>query len=232
MATRNVAERHKAFSRIGDRLHIITVSKWLANYVSQSMFVGTRASVDIINNGIDINSVFRPAGKKEKMILGVSNVWPEYKGLGDFIKLREKLPEDVGMTLVGLNQKQIDLLPEGIRGITRTSNVEELANLYRRASVFVNPTYNDSFPTVNLEALACGTPVVTYRTGGSPEAIDENTGIVVEKGNISSLAESIIEVLNNPTKYSSQGCRKRAENHFNKNIQFGKYIDLYENILK
>lgn len=232
MAPRNIAMRFNAFSKIGRRLHIVSVSEWLAKYIAQSMFARMGASVHVINNGIDINSVFNPGNNKDRLILGVSNVWPEYKGLNDFIKLREILPEDVDITIVGLDKNQIDTLPFGIKGISRTSSAEELAKLYRKASVFVNPTYNDSFPTVNLEALACGTPVITYRTGGSPEAIDENTGIVVEKGDVESLAKGIIEILNNPMKYSRNACRRRAETHFDKNTQFSKYIDLYEELLR
>lgn len=230
-AQKNIAKRFDSFSKIGKRLHIVTVSDWLAKYISESMFAEIGASISVINNGIDVNNVFQPGGIKEKMILGVSNVWPEYKGLGDFIKLREILPVDINIVVVGLSQKQVNSLPQGIRGITRTSNAEELADLYRRASVFVNPTYNDSFPTVNLEALACGTPVITYRTGGSPEAVDANTGIVIEKGNIQSLADGIMELLQHPERFRRENCRNRAVNHFNKDIQFTKYIDLYEEIL-
>ena len=137
----------------------------------------------------------------------------------------------IQIVLVGRTKKQINQLPDGILVLNRTSNVDELADLYRKASVFVNPTYNDSFPTVNLEALACGTPVITYRTGGSPEAIDENTGIIVEKGDIKGLANSIMDVINNPQRYSGDACRERALTHFNQDIQFGKYIDLYNQLL-
>lgn len=230
-AKKNIAKHFDAFSKIGKRLHIVTVSDWLTKYVSESMFAEIGASISVISNGIDVNNVFLPGSSKDKMILGVSNVWPEYKGLGDFIKLRELLPNDISIIVVGLNQKQIDSLPNGIKGINRTSSAEQLANLYRRAFVFVNPTYNDSFPTVNLEALACGTPVITYRTGGSPEAIDDNTGIVVEKGDINSLASGISQIISNSDRYSSANCRRRAETYFNKDIQFNKYIELYEKIL-
>lgn len=230
-ANRNIACRFESFSKVGKRLHIITVSNWLAKYASDSMFAEIGATINVINNGIDVNNVFKPCGHKDKMILGVSNVWPSYKGFDDFIKLREMLPADINIILVGLNQEQINSLPHGIQGISRTSNVEQLADLYRRATVFVNPTYNDSFPTVNLEALACGTPVVTYRTGGSPEAVDEKTGIVVEKGNLKGLSKAIMAIIENPDLYSSQNCRERAINHFNRVTQFDKYIDLYEDII-
>ena len=158
-------------------------------------------------------------------------MWTNSKGLNDFYRIRELLQQDIKMTLVGLSEKQIRNLPSGINGIVRTSNSKELAELYGSNYVFVNPTYNDSFPTVNLEALACGTPVVTYRTGGSPEAIDENTGIIVEKGDVYGLVESITQIIDNPQKYTSTACRERATTYFNQDIQYRKYVKLYERLI-
>ena len=94
--------------------------------------------------------------------------------------------------LVGLTQKQIKELPDTIIGIERTQNVQELVGIYTRANVFFNPTYEDNFPTTNLEAIACGTPVITYNTGGSPEAISEETGVVCEKGDLKSVYQWIL----------------------------------------
>lgn len=224
--------RRKCLGAVGDRLTVVCASKWLENYVRQSFLKDIGANVTTIHNGIDMNSAFRISSKKKRLILGVSNVWTKYKGLCDFIELRRILPSDVEIQLVGLTQKQIESLPNGISAIKRTDNIEQLASLYNNAAVFVNPTYNDTFPTVNLEALACGTPVVTYRTGGCPETINEKTGIVVEKGNKEALYESIMTVINNPEKFSSDDCRAYAEANFNRDIQFGKYIKLYNSLLK
>jgi glycosyltransferase involved in cell wall biosynthesis len=226
---RNFNLKKSLLTAIADRLTIVCVSEWLANYVRQSFL--SKCRVEVINNGID-PSVFKDTkNEKRQMILGVSNVWPPYKGFGDFIKLRKILPKEIGITLVGLTEKQVKSLPSGIRGITRTSNVQELVNLYNEASVFVNPTHNDSFPTVNLEALACGTPVVTYRTGGSPEAIDEQTGIVVDKGDVNGLASAILKVMNDKEHYTQDACRARVVRMFNKDIQYAKYIDLYSELV-
>ena len=226
----NFELKKKLLQALGSRLTIVCVSEWLAQYVRQS-FLGS-CSINIINNGIDL-STFTPketAGKR-RMILGVSNVWPDYKGLPDFIHLHDILPKNIEMVLVGLSKNQIKNLPKGISGRERTSNIEELVNLYRSAMAFVNPTYNDSFPTVNLEALACGTPVITYRTGGSPEAVDEKTGIVIEKGDIDALANSIKSIASESIKFNSDLCRQRAVENFNQKTQFNKYIDLYESLL-
>ena len=158
----------------------------------------------------------------------MSNIWSNDKGLADFITL-SKNPYNV-VVLVGMNEAQVkeyssstykdcNLIP-----IQRTHNQYELAMLYSLADVYVNPTYADMFPTVNLEALACGTPVITYKTGGSPEAIDGKTGIVVEQGNVNALANAIMWMKANPM--SSANCRKRAEEHFDKDKCFEKYIEL------
>ena len=121
-----------------------------------------------------------------------------------------------------------------IIGISRTQNQQELAMIYSMSDVFVNPTHADMFPTVNLEALACGTPVITYNTGGSPEAIDDLTGYVVQRGNIGDLKNAIEIIGSEFGKIKEQRqeyCRKRAVEHFNKNDRFNDYVKLYQKIL-
>ena len=212
-------------------LTIISVSNWLDNFVSQSFFKDINRTV--IYNGIDINT-FKPLNITRQTsnifnIIAVSSVWTKSKGLHDIFKLREILPIEYQITIVGLNKKQLLGLPHGIIGIQRTQNIESLVTLYSSSDVFINPTYADTFPTVNLEALACGTPVITYKTGGSPEAIDEKTGIVVEQGNVNALADAIIKLRKHPL--SSQDCRMRAIEWFDKDMCFNKYIQLYERTL-
>lgn len=115
-------------------------------------------------------------------------------------------------------------------GITRTESQHELAEYYSMADVFVNLTYLDTFPTVNLEALACGTSVITYKTGGSPESDDDNTGLVVEQGDLNGVVEAICSLKLNPL--SSLDCRARAEKHFDKEKCFEEYISLYNELCK
>lgn len=212
-------------------MHIIAVSEWLASFVKES-FLGDK-DIRVINNGIDIQK-FKPCAKKgdsKYKILGVASAWNKDKGLFDFYKLRELLYDnDIEITLVGLTPEQIKQLPIGINGISRTNSVEELAHLYSEANIFVNPTYADSFPTVNMEALACGTPVVTYRTGGSPEIVDDQTGIVINPGDIETLANAIVRLRDCPL--SSDICRNRAVRLYNKENRFMDYIKLYEELIK
>ena len=165
------------------------------------------------------------------MVLGVANFRDRRKGLHDFYKLRELLPKEYKIVLVGVSSKQIENLPDGIIGIARTTNKSELAVLYSKAIAFVNPTYNDSFPTTNLEALACGTPVIVYRTGGSPEAIDEKTGIVVEQGDIEGISNAIKLIESSEDCFLPEMCRDRAILNYGKKQRFEDYLSLYDTIL-
>lgn len=167
---------------------IVTPSRWLENIVKQSFM--KNYPVAVIHNGID-TEIYKPRNNEklknkyapggEPIVLGVASEWTERKGLIDFIHLAQENP-DIKFIVVGITQEQKKKLPMELTGICRTNNVNELVELYSSADVFFNPTYEDNFPTTNLEALACGTPVVTYDTGGSPEVIEEalkDYGIVI-----------------------------------------------------
>ena len=164
----------------------------------------------------------------------MSNVWSNDKGLADLLTLSKN--HDNVVVLVGMSKAQVkqysseEYKDYNMIPILRTHDQYELAMLYSLADVYVNPTYADMFPTVNLEALACGTPVITYRTGGSPEAIDEKTGVVVEQGDVNALADAIVRMKERPL--ASSDCRKRAEEKFDKDKCFERYISLYEKLLK
>ena len=133
---------------------------------------------------------------------------------------------------MGLNDLQNKKLPIGTEGHKRTSSVNELVDYYNQATVYVNPTFEDNFPTTNLEALACGTPVITYNTGGSPESIDSETGIVVEKGNREALIDAIKKVVTNGKMHYSEKCREKAIANFRREDRFRDYIMLYRKLLK
>lgn len=210
----------------------VPVSYWLSDIIKQSSQKDRQ--IVTIHNGVDID-VFKE--KKDCRLsnkinlLGVAGVWAPRKGLNDFFRLREMLPmNDFDITLVGLTNKQISHLPNGIKGLGKTNSQEELARIYSEADIYLNPTYSDNFPTTNIEALACGTPVITYNTGGSPEAVDEQTGIVVPQGNIQALVDAIYQLVEQP--FSTNNCRKRAETLFDKKKCYKKYFDLYNQLLK
>ena len=233
---RNFKLKQAAFCSVRN-MTLVPVSSWLASIVPQSILKSI--SVQMIHNGIDLY-MFKPVPpmdlglpNEKKIVLGVSSVWEKRKGLEDFYKLGDILDDNYQIVIVGLTEKQKKQLPPKMIGVSRTNSAEELAAYYSAADVFVNPTYEDNFPTTNLEALACGTPVITYRTGGSPEAIDEQTGIVVDTGDVNSLAEGIRKLCNDPhQKEMRKLCRQRAVLLFNKNDRYQEYLDLYNRLLE
>lgn len=215
-------------------LTIVTPSRWLADLVKQSFL--KNCPVQVINNGIDLK-VFRPAGsdfrktyclENRKIVLGVSFDWDKRKGLDVFIELAKRLPAEYQTVLVGTNEKTDKILPENILSIHRTQNQQELAEIYSAADVFVNPTREENYPTVNMESIACGTPVLTFRTGGSPEILDETCGSVVDCDDIDALEKEIIRICTDKP-YSTEACLKKAK-EFDKNERFKEYINLYERI--
>ena len=209
---------------------IVTPSNWLKAYIDAS-FMGMHKTM-VIHNGIDTD-IFKKTDSEfvkqfhledKKIVLGVASKWSKNKGFDDLIKLSKKLPQDYKIVIIGLCAKQLKNLPDNILGLEKTKNQQELVKWYSLANVFVNPTYEDTFPTVNIEAQCCGTPVVTYKTGGSPETIVEGCGIVVEQGNADELAKAIEQI-------SANKLTEDCKNIFDKNICFSKYISLYEDIL-
>jgi glycosyltransferase involved in cell wall biosynthesis len=229
-SARNYVEKRELFTGLKN-LTIVTPSNWLKALAEQS-FLG-EYPIQTIHNGIDPD-IFKPTGSdlrsrfgvgETKLVLGVANIWEPRKGLLDFLALAEKLGDAAKVVLIGLSDRQIKDLPRCVTGIRRTANARELAAWYTAADVFVNPTLEDNFPTTQIEALACGTPVVTYDTGGCAEALDETCGVVVSKGYIDGLEKGVFHACD----LQAQDCLKRAS-AFDQNDRFAEYAALYETL--
>lgn len=219
-------------------LTIVPVSEWLSHNIKQSHL--KNRPIKVIHNGIDIHT-FCPQpmdaherygiNRSKKIVLGIAAVWDARKGLHDFYQLAQRLSADqFAIIIVGQQTTNVKKIEGGcqILFINRTQNALELAQLYSSAAVFVNPTYNDNYPTTNLEAIACGTPVITYNTGGSPEAIDMHTGIVVEQGDIDALEKAVNQLT---TSNYSALCRLKAQKEFDNTKCFTPYITLYNKLI-
>ena len=232
-SARNWRDKQRAFGSL-PRLTIVPVSDWIRGEMSRSFLKDKRFQV--IHNGIDLE-VFRPeaatgAGQPAgTVILGVATLWHEEKGVRDFVALAGMLRPDEQLVLVGrMSEEQRAAFPSKVRLVERTENVAKLAELYAGATAFVNPTWQDNYPTVNLEAIACGTPVVTYRTGGSIEAVTEGTGFVVEQGDVAGLLARVRELAAMDRQTVRERCRSHALQHFNKYERYQDYIRLYEDL--
>lgn len=235
---RNFEDKKAAFTSMPlDRMTIVPVSEWIRNEMRRSFL--SAYPFRVIHNGIntDIFNIYddRQVRKtfglgNRHILLGVASIWSREKGLDDFIRMAGMLNEDEVVVLVGIKPEDRKRLPDNVVGIARTENIRQLAELYAAADVFVNPTWQDNYPTVNMEAIACGTPVVTYRTGGSVEVITPATGMIVEQGNLNELLESIREIESKGKASYQEACRKYALLNFKKEDRYMEYLRLYEEL--
>lgn len=193
----NYGKKKELFTGIKN-LKIITPSKWLAGLVKESFL--KEYDIEVIYNQID-REIFRPresnfrkkySVENKFIILGVASLWTKRKGFDDFLKLSELISCKEVIVMVGLDKKQLKNLPKNIIGIEKTNNQIELAEIYSASNLFFNPTYEDNYPTVNLEAMACGTYTITYNSGGASETIkNKNEGEIIEKKNFSKILEIV-----------------------------------------
>ena len=228
---KNYEDKKKAFCGLNN-LRIITPSKWMMREVKKSFL--KEYDVEYIPNGIDL-SVFHPTdncfrqkhGIGERiLILGVANLWAKTKGLDFFIELSNRLSlEQYCIVVVGLSEKQLIKLPKAIIGIKKTENLDELVDIYSSADIFLNPTLEDNFPTTNIESLACGTPVITFDTGGSPEALSSKCGLVVNK-NINDIVAACRK-MGRKEDIVIKTCLEQASK-YDERICYGQYFELYE----
>lgn len=226
----------KAWLQNVPALTLVTPSHWLKGLVQQSFLKSY--PVQVIHNGIDL-SIFKPTGSNfkekhrlqgKKVILGVASGWNNRKGLDVFVQLAEQLePAGFRVVLVGTNSKVEKQLPQSILSIPKTKNPKELAEIYTAADVFLNPTREENFPTVNMEALACGTPVVTFNTGGCAEIVGNGVGAVVPVNDLNRAKQSILSLCG-PQKISPHTCTEYAR-RFNKNQLFLEYYRLFQALL-
>lgn len=230
LSKKNYIDKKRIFTSI-ENMTIVVPSKWMVSVLKKSFL--NQYEIKTIHNGIDIEqfSIKKNINKKTspKIILGVANYWTQEKGLEIFNELAESLTDQYRIMLVGVDSITAKKLNEKIIAIARTESLDELVTLYNSAYVFLNPTFQDNFPTTNIEALCCGTPVITFKTGGSPEAITPQTGVVTAYKSVS----AIIKALENleTKKIRQEDCRKRGEVFSIENMYF-EYQKLFNNIYK
>lgn len=214
-------------------LTIITPSQWLADIVAESFLKDY--PIKVIHNGINC-LLFHPADKTDgikahfgltgkKILIGVAEDFSYGKGLDTFLELAGVLSDDYRIVLVGITEKGGNKFPGNVVPIPRTENQQQLIELYSAADVLLNLTREDNFPTVNLEALACGTPVITMDTGGSPEAIDDSCGVVIKSRDTKTILEAIDKVLGMLPQMREASITKAQE--YSQEVCFKKYVDLY-----
>ena len=228
----NYNEKKKIFTSL-DNITLVTVSEWLKQQVNLSFL--NKYHITRIYNGID-RKIFKPTDstlrkelklENKYVILCVSDGWSIRKGINIICDLSSKLREDEQIILIGFNsEKEIRKLPNGIIGIKRTDNVQQLVNYYSMADVLLNPSYEETFGLVTAEALSCGTPVIVQNRTACPELVNEKCGIIMNDEN----ARKAIDLIRKK-EIQQNDCIKQSE-LFDKWINYSEYIKLYHSILK
>jgi len=233
---RNYVKKKKLFTNLSN-LTLVTPSKWLSRFVEKSYLKDF--PIKVINNGIDLK-VFKPTKSNFIMknnlqgkfvLLGVSNVWNDKKGFDFLLKLSKQLKSDEIIILVGLKENQLSLLPNNIIGITHTENPQKLAEIYSACNVFINPTYEDNFPTTNIESLACGLPVIAFDTGGCSEVINQLNGAIIKPGDYVELRHQINLMKTYSNVFSSSSLVEYVVERYNCDDRFEDYTELYKEVV-
>lgn len=218
----NLSDKKQLFTGIAN-MTLVTPSKWLASYIHESYL--SCYEIDVIHNWVNSKTFYPHKGnfKKEKsikgkMIIGVAAIWDKRKGLEDLIKLNGLINPEDRIVIVGLTKQQIEKLPLSIIGINRTENVQVLADIYASADIYVNTSLEDNYPSTNLEAIACGTPVVSYDTGGCGESA-ELYGIKVPKGDIQKLKKAVYAILDGKIKLNYPDVAGLSNNSIKKYVK-------------
>ncbi|MCR4892549.1 MAG: glycosyltransferase [Lachnospiraceae bacterium] len=210
-------------------LSLVTPSEWLKTQVEKSFL--RDYPISVVPTGIDV-SVFQetPSDLRERfgvgnrlLLLGVANPWRERKGYDDFLRLAEILGDGCRIAMIGLKRRQMKNLPANIIAIGHTDSLTEMVQWYSCADIYVNLTLEDTFPTTNLEAMACGTPVLTYDAGGSGESVTEETGKVVACGDLKAVIRAIQEIMQRDREALRLACRTRALD-YTADRRFRQYI--------
>ena len=213
-------------------LTIVGCSKWIANEVKKSLV--KPKNIEVVRNGID-TSIFYPhesdikerigVKKDSFMMLGFADKWCYDKNLDTVKSICDTFKDDA-IVIAGCNEKHKNFLSQfnNVVCLPYVSDRNFMADLFSSADVFVNLTHADTLPTVNMESICSGTPVVTFDACGSPELVDKDSGFVVKKGDTEGVLSAIekiktcgfnIDIESKKTKFDKQTCYK-------------KYLEIYK----
>lgn len=235
---KNYLEKKRLFNSINN-LTLVPVSKWLGGLLHESFL--KNHNIFPIYNGVD-TSVFSPStsarqfrklyGLESKFIaIGVASTWEPRKNMKDYVRLSKMLPDNMKLILVGLNKQEKDSLPSNILGLPRTKTTQELVDIYSAADVVLNLSLEETFGLTTVEGFACGTPGIVYNCTASPELISEDTGFVVEPGDIDGVLQCMKIISNKGKESYSSNCRQRAISSFDKNTNYHQYLELYNKLI-
>ncbi len=229
-----IKDRTEHLNKISD-LTIVSCSNWMKKQVELSHL--TPKKVVTIYNGVNTN-IFKPHENSFRkdyslndkfVILGFANKWCLENNMAGVKSLVEQLKDDEKIVIVGCNEEQKKYFSayKKVIALGFIKDRLELSDIYASSNVFVNLTYEDTLPTVNMESLCCETPVITFNSCGSPELVSNENGMVVEQGNFDAIRKSIDIIKNDGIKVDYN----KVKEVFDREKCYKKYIDLYRQIV-
>lgn len=232
-------DKKRLFSKFNN-LGVVGVSKWVTNDARKSLLKNAKY-IETIYNWINIDlfiphdtDKLRSELKLENkfIILGISTIWNEAKGIKIFYELSKILSDEYQIVLVG-NITEEKYRTDKIRYLGVISDVNKLADLYAMADVFVNPSIMETFGKTTAEALCSGTPVIAYNSTANPELVgkDGKCGYLLDINDSTLYMKKIIIIREEGKEKYSYEARKRAEKLFSYEINMKKYVSLFEKML-
>ena len=236
----NYYKKRELFTK-SNEVTLTVPSEWMKEQLGESFLKDY--SCQVIHNGIDtqvfdfnrsdihIDHVYARYNipSEKRVILAVASLWDKRKGLADILDLSEVLSEEYTIVVVGLSDRQINILPQNVIGLKRTENINELVALYSGANIFINPSLEESFSLVTIEAQACGTPCIVLDTSAVKNLINDNNGIVLHEHNMVDYLRTITEI--ERRDYLRENVRKEALKYTNDAMLKG-YMNLYKEVLE
>ena len=220
-------DKKEMYSKISKNLFVIGVSDWITSEANKSI-LNVAKQITRIYNWIDLD-IFKPTNIDERYVLCIASLWTDNKGLSKIIQFAKDNPK-IDVHMIG-KIENIDL-PKNIKVLGVIKNQAELAKEYANASVFLNPSIQETFGKTTAEALACGTPVVVLNTTACPELVDESVGHVVEKDNQNELNKAVLDCMRKDKLYYSKSCRLKAEKLFDKNNNLNEYYKFIQSCIE
>ena len=218
------------------RLAVVGVSDWVTNEAKKSPVFANAKIFQRIYNWIDLKKFhpFDSSSLREKMginnyftVLSVAQGWNEAKGLFKIFEVANKMP-DVKFVLVG-RMAYYGIFPDNVISVGTTSNVQELAQFYSMADVFLVCSVQETFGKVSAEALACGTPVIANNSTANPEIADEKCGLSFNNNDVTEIISAIENMRSRLQNHDlKEICVQRALNEFDFNKQIKKYLSLFK----
>ena len=235
---------------------IVSPSQWLAACAKESSLFGS-FRIEVIPYGID-TEMFSPLEKRATkrlmgiddrgivVLFGAENLTEIRKGTKELLEALQYCMSNDGFR-TSVDRRSVSFVAFGSQGaafrqaevpwtqLGYVDSVERMRLVYAASDLYILPSLEDNLPTTVLEAMSCGTPVVAFRTGGTPDMIEDGTtGRLVESCSATELGEAIMRLVRDPEKLADMGqaSRNAVAKDFSLEIQAHRYLDLFDELLK